>query len=69
MTSANAKNIERQSTREERSRRAIEGYSIKFDEASHMRRIASPKGQRLDVDEVLARSLPKTISQQSSTKP
>jgi hypothetical protein len=58
MTSANSKNKDDQPTRQERSRAAIEGYSIAFEERSRLGQILVRKGRHLDVDGVLARSLP-----------
>jgi len=58
MTSANSKNKEEQPTRQERSRAAIESYSIRFEERSRVGQILVRKGQPLDVDGILARSLP-----------
>jgi len=64
MASPNSKDKEGQPTREERSRAAVEVYSIKFEERSRVGQIPVRKGQRLDVDGILARSsLPKTLSQ------
>ncbi len=65
MTSANSKDKQGQPTRDERSRAAIEGYSMKFNEPRFVKQVSLPKGQRLDVDAILARSLPKTLSQQA----
>ena len=48
-------------TRQESARAAIEAYATKFDAPSR-------KGQHLDVDGILARSLPKTVSQLSCAK-
>jgi len=63
MTSANSKNKEEQPTRQERSRAAIEGYSTKFEDRSRVGQIPVRKGQPLDVDRVLARSLRQTSRQ------
>jgi hypothetical protein len=64
---ANSK--EKEQTRQERELAALEAYSIKLEERSSAGRILVRKVQRLDVDGVLARSLPQTISQLSSGKP
>lgn len=57
MAPANSKDKEQQQTRQERSRAAIKGYSIRFEERSSARQIIVRKGQRLDVDGILAHSL------------
>ena len=69
MASTNSKTTEQQLARQERSRAAIEGYSLRLDGRSSGRQIPFRKGQHLDVDGILARSLPQTISQLSSVKP
>lgn len=51
-----------QQTRQERARATIEAYKPKYDTGDG----GAPKGRHLDVDGVLARSLPKTMS---SAKP
>jgi hypothetical protein len=58
MALANSKDKDEQ-TRQERARAAIDAYKPKYDDLS----AAVRKGRHLDVDAVLARSLPKTISQ------
>ena len=54
-----------QPTPEERSRLASKDYSIEFEERNRGRKAPMRKGRRLDVDGILAGSLPKTISQPS----
>lgn len=61
MASPNSKDKEEQPTHKERSGAAIEGYSIKFEERNSAGQILVRKGQHLDVDGILARSLPKTF--------
>jgi hypothetical protein len=54
-----------ESENEQRSRElaAIEAYVPRSDELGSVAPILVRKAQRLDVDEILARSLPKTLSQ------
>ena len=58
---ANSKDKQEQPTREERAHAAMESYSIRFEERSRARQTHMRKGQHLDVDGILARSLPKTV--------
>ena len=77
MTPANSKDKRQQQTRQERSRAAIEGYSIRFEDRSSTRQLLVRTGQRLDVDGILANSikevqsivLDKTIRRLSNGKP
>lgn len=62
MQLVNSKDKDKQ-TRHERARAAIEAHTTKFETLNS----AAPlrKGQHLDVDGILERSLPKTVSQWS----
>lgn len=55
MAPANSKDKAQQQTRQERARAAIESYSIKFEERSSATALVR-KGQRLNVDAILAHS-------------
>lgn len=62
MGSANSKDKAEHQTRHERALAAIEAYSIKLEKRSGAEPMPPRKGQRLDVDGVLSRSL-KEVSQ------
>lgn len=68
MTPANSKDKQQQQTRQERSRAAIEGYSIRFEERSSTRQILLRKAPRLDVDGILANSF-KEVQSTGLAKP
>ena len=68
MAPANSKDKEQQQTRQERSRAAIEGYSITFGERIHPGQILARKGQHLDVDGILANSF-KEVQSRVLAKP
>jgi len=61
--------MEREDERTSRELAAIEAYVPRSDELRNAAPILVRKAQRLDVDEILARSLPKTLSQESGAKP
>ena len=54
--------------RRERALEAVEAYSTRFAQPGNAEPIIGRKGQHLDVDAVLARSLPHTFSQSPSFK-
>jgi hypothetical protein len=68
MVPANSKNKDELQARRERAREAIEAYSTRFERSSSAGEILVRKGQHLDVDGILARSLPQTFIQSSSFK-
>jgi hypothetical protein len=63
MAQANLREVKDEQTTQDRARAAIQTYHAKPAEPISLGPIPFRKGRRLDVDEVLARSLPKTISQ------
>lgn len=62
MTSANSNDKEESLTREKRMRAPTEDYSIRFKERSGVGEIPVRRGQHLDVDGILARSLPSPVA-------
>jgi hypothetical protein len=63
MEQANSREVKDEQTPQDRARAAIQNYHAEPAEGIGLGAIPLRKGRRLDVDEVLARSLPKTISQ------
>jgi hypothetical protein len=63
MSLANSRDDEDEQTTQDRARAAIQNYRAEPAERISLGAIPFRKGRHLDVDEVLARSLPKTISQ------
>ena len=63
MTTANVRAIKDEQTTQNLARAAIEAYTSKFDERISAGLIQVSRGQRLDVDAVLARSLPKAVGE------
>ena len=62
MTSVNSNDKEENLTREERMSAATQDYSTRFKERSRVGQIPVRKGQHLDVDGILARSLPSPVA-------
>ena len=54
--------VENELPAQDRVRRATAGYTSKSDEQTSLGPIPRRKGQRLDVDEILTRSLPRVAS-------
>jgi hypothetical protein len=69
MEPATSKEKDELQTRQERVPEVTKIYSIRFPPPSSAGQTLVRKGQHLDVDAVLARSLPQTFSQLSSFKP
>ena len=63
MAQANLREVEDEQTTQDRARAAIQNYHAKPAKRIGLEPIPLRKGRHLDVDEVLARSLPKTIGQ------
>ena len=63
MSLANSRDVKDEQTTQDRARAAIQTYHAKPAERIDLGPLPLRKGRHLDVDEVLARSLPKTISQ------
>jgi len=63
MAQANLREVKDERTTQDRARAAIQTYQAKPAVPISLGPIPLRKGRRLDVDEVLARSLPKTIGQ------
>jgi hypothetical protein len=63
MALANVKVIKDEQTTQNRVRAAIEAHISKFDERISAGLIQVSRGRRLDVDAVLARSLPKVVGE------
>jgi len=63
MALANLIEIEDRETNQNRARAAIEAYSVKSVELIDPRPIPISGGRHLDVDAVLARSLPEVVSE------
>jgi len=61
MPLANSREVNDEQTTQERARAAVQTYHAKPAERIGLEPLPLRKGRRLDVDEVLARSLPKTI--------
>lgn len=62
MTLVNSNDKEERLTREERIRASAADYSIRFKERSRAGQIPVRRGQHLDVDGILARSLPNPVA-------
>jgi hypothetical protein len=63
MSLTNSREVEGEQTNQDRARAAIRTYQAKPDERSDPRFNPVPRSQRLDVDAVLARSLPKVVGE------
>jgi hypothetical protein len=63
MTKANSKQIEDEQTNQDRARAAVPIYHAKPDERNDPRFNLVPRRPHLDVDAVLARSLPKVTGE------
>jgi len=63
MPIANPRRVESEQTNQDRARTAIETYRAKPDERNDPRFNPIPRRPRLDVDAVLARSLPKVAGE------
>ena len=63
MALANLREIEEEQTTHDRARAAIEAYALKSVELNDPRPMPVSNGRHLDVDAVLARSLPKVVSE------
>jgi len=59
MALTNLRVVNDEPTNQTRAHAAIESYKLKSNERAVPQRLSIRKGRRLDVDEVLARSLPK----------